>query len=121
MLIVGFIGGKNSTLAEVPVDGTAFPHRDTVFEMQFLDEVGLEDQYPADGFKLMNGWVDAIAAGQGVASPEELGSYANYPDDSRSAEKARQAYYKGNYARLSQLKQTYDPEKLFMYPQGVDF
>ena len=121
LLIVGFFGGKNSAIAQVPADATAFPHRDTVFEMQFLDNVDLDAEYPADGFDLLNGWVNAIAAAQGVDAPEDLGSYANYADNTLSVSQAHQAYWGENYERLSKLKKVYDPKKVFMYPQGVDF
>lgn len=120
MVIIGFLGGKSSAVTQVPVDATSFPHRDTVFEMQFLDEMKDEAEYPPDGFELLNGWVDAIAKAQGVGSPVELGTYANYADSTLSADEAHQAYWKENYARLSELKGVFDPEKVFMHPQGVD-
>lgn len=121
LLIVGFFGGKTSTIGEVASDATAFPHRDTVFEMQFLDNVELDAEYPPDGLDLLNNWVNAIATAQGVQGPEELGSYANYADNTMSVDQAHKAYWGDNYERLSKLKKEYDPSKVFMYPQGVDF
>jgi FAD/FMN-containing dehydrogenase len=53
-------------------------------------------------------------------SIEEAGikhHYANYPDLGFKDWPA--AYYGGNYPRLQQLKQRYDPENRFQHPQSI--
>ena len=87
--------------------------------MQFLDQVVVPGQeYPSDGFDFLNGWVDAIATAQGM-TPEEMGMYANYADDSLSVSQAHQAYWGENYRELRRLKGVFDPENVFSNPQGI--
>lgn len=118
-LLIDFYGGATSAITQVSPDATSYAHRSTVFKMQFLDQVISADPYPDDGFDLLNGWVDAIAAAQGVDA-EELGMYANYADSSLSAEQAHRGYWGDNYERLSELKGVFDPGRVFMNPQGID-
>jgi FAD/FMN-containing dehydrogenase len=43
--------------------------------------------------------------------------YQNYVDP--DLKNWRQAYYGANYARLAQIKATYDPTQVFKFPQGI--
>ena len=43
--------------------------------------------------------------------------YQNYVDP--DLKNWRQAYYGANYARLAQIKKTYDPAQVFQFPQGI--
>ena len=84
--------------------------------MQFYDSSFFGD-YPEDGFTFLNGWVDAIQKAQDKG---QLGMYINYADPTLTAAEAHQAYWLDNYKRLSQLKDEFDPNKVFMNPQAVN-
>jgi FAD/FMN-containing dehydrogenase len=60
-------------------------------------------------------WLDSLY--QDMAGRLGTSAYQNFPDG-----ELRQwwsAYYGDNYARLVQVKQKYDPNLLFRYPQGI--
>lgn len=89
--------------------GGAYPHR----ERQFLSEV---QAY----------WEAASQRAAKVAGAEKVrellaaeisAHYRNYP--SVNFPNWEEAYYGGNYAKLQELKQRYDPEDLFRHPQSV--
>jgi len=44
-------------------------------------------------------------------------AYQNYVDPALT--NWRQAYYGANYTRLTQVKGTYDPDRVFSFPQAV--
>lgn len=108
-------GGKNSAIARVSNDETAYPHRDKLYILQLYDRV-FKGAYPPDGTALLNGWVDAI---KGPLAPEDWGMYINYADTSLDRETAQRVYYGSNLRRLQQLKAKYDPTELFYYPQSI--
>jgi hypothetical protein len=97
-------------IADVPDDATAFSHRRTVFE-----------------FVSSSGWSDAgedagrIAAGRrcgaGLA-PFASGAYVNVLTD-EGAEGVRRAYPPAKLARLTALKDVYDPDNVFRLNQNI--
>ena len=89
---------------------SAYPHR----AYPFLGESQAYWESPDHGAKLKE------AAERMRISIEEAGikhHYANYPDLGFKDWPA--AYYGGNYPRLQQLKQRYDPENRFQHPQSI--
>ncbi|KAK2765985.1 hypothetical protein FQN54_007500 [Arachnomyces sp. PD_36] len=115
-LLIDLYGGKSSAVTNVPADDTSYAHRETIFKMEFYDSQFFGD-YPEDGFDFLNGWVDAIQKAQGE---ETLGMYINYADPTLTADEAHEKYWLGNYARLSELKDKYDPDQVFMNPQAIN-
>jgi len=86
----------------VPPDATAFAHRG----MRFLLEHAGDPDDP---------WVDESWA---IAHAEGTGRvYPNFPD--LALDDWRTAYHGDNYARLAAVKQAYDPDRFFDFPQAV--
>ncbi|WP_035307024.1 FAD-binding oxidoreductase [Actinokineospora inagensis] len=110
---LGFLAlGKNANA--IPVDATAYPHRDTSFFSVY--SVGLTVADPnAEEVALATAWVDA---GFAAVDPHSNGhTYLNYPDP--ALPDWRNAYYGRNYPRLTRVKRAYDPHGLFRLPQGI--
>ena len=86
----------------VDADATAFAHRGQRF---LLEHVGEPDDAWVD-----ESWTRAHAHGSGRIHP-------NFPDPALPDWAA--AYHAGNHARLVAVKRTYDPHRLFRFPQSV--
>ncbi|NJP65493.1 FAD-binding oxidoreductase [Streptomyces sp. ventii] len=124
-LMLSSHGGRANA---VPANATAFPHRSALFKMAWM--IWWTD--PADEARSV-GWLrefyeDLYADTGGVPVPNGVtdGCYVNYPDvdlgDARrntSAVPWHELYYKGNYARLQQVKKAYDPKDFFRHRQSV--
>ncbi|KAK3387771.1 carbohydrate oxidase from Microdochium Nivale in complex with substrate analogue [Podospora didyma] len=108
-------GGKNSAIAQVDNDETAYAHRDKLYIIQFYDRID-SGIYPTGGEKFLNGWVDAVTA---PLAPSDWGMYINYADTTLDRETAQRVYYGKNLPRLQALKAKYDPKELFYYPQSI--
>jgi FAD/FMN-containing dehydrogenase len=81
-------------------DATAFPHRDARF---LLKHTGPPD------------WVEGAYA---ITHPHGTGgAYVNFPDP--YLEDADTAYHGQNLERLREVKQHYDPDNLFRFPQSL--
>lgn len=101
-------GGYN----RVPVEATAFPHREesflvnvsTVVEGGAPHVVAAAQDWLAETWQLPHPW------GGG-------GAYANFPD--LSLEDAEAAYHGANLTRLRAVKRRYDPDDWFRFPQSV--
>lgn len=92
---------------------TAFVHRDALFVAQYYTSWTWHGSAApaANQLRWMNQYYKSVhphANGQ---------AYQNYIDPSLSD--WRQAYYAGNYARLSSIKATYDPHMVFDFPQAI--
>ena len=94
-------------------DATAFPHRGAVAVLQFV--ASWDASAPAATADASLAWLRSI---YGTARPLiGSGAYVNYADPDLGD--WPQAYYGANYARLQRARATYDPERLFAFPQAV--
>jgi hypothetical protein len=109
-------GGASSAIAKVPVDATAYPHRDKLLLWQFYDSVSAGTEYPANGFSLLQ---DLQASITDTMADGSWGRYANYPDSQVEGQLAAQQYYGSNLPRLRQIKSAVDAGDVFSNPQGV--
>ncbi|KAL1733556.1 hypothetical protein EV714DRAFT_281638 [Schizophyllum commune] len=110
-------GGSNSAINAVPVNDTAFAHRNKLFNLQLYAYSQNElPPYPNDGFAFVDGMADSIL--QNEAKDWPWGSYVNYPDD--RLENWHTLYYGQHYRRLTQLKSLYDPGNVFQFPHVVE-
>jgi hypothetical protein len=92
---------------------TAFVHRNALFMAQYTTDWtagaaagGVRNQYEW----LSSFWKNMRPYASGQA-------YQNYIDP--ALPNWRQAYYGGNYARLARVKATYDPHRVFSFPQAI--
>jgi FAD/FMN-containing dehydrogenase len=86
----------------VAADATAFAHRGERFLLEHVGEPG--DPWVDDS------WAIAHADGSGRV-------YPNFPDPALDGWAA--AYHAGNHARLAAVKQAYDPDRFFDFPQAL--
>jgi FAD/FMN-containing dehydrogenase len=87
----------------VPVDATAFAHRNALFSLEHLGSRS-------------TAWVDRsweIAHADGCG-----GVYTNFPDPDLTG--WARAYHGGNRRRLARIKRAYDPDRLFDFPQCIE-
>ena len=97
----------------VPVEATAFPHRDTRFLLS-LDTSWHEDESP-EVVRANLEWLHALHAETAEFAPDA--SYVNFTDP--DLDDWRDAYYGPNIARLAEVKRRYDPNRLFTFPQAI--
>lgn len=93
------MGGAYNRVAE---HATAFAHRGERFMLEHIAE-------PADPW-VDDSWTVAHADGSGRV-------YPNFPDP--SLDDWAEAYHAGNYPRLTTVKNAYDPQRFFDFPQAV--
>jgi FAD/FMN-containing dehydrogenase len=85
----------------VPVDATAFPHRTERF---ILEHAGPDQA--------------AVRRSWSTAHPHASGHvYPNFPDPDLTTWQT--PYHGPNYPRLVSIKDTYDPDGVFRFPQGI--
>ncbi len=97
-------------IAEVPADATAFSHRDTAFE--YVGAARWDDPAEDD---------DRIASARSCAArlaPFSSGTYVNTLGDD-GTEGVRLAYPPDTLARLTALKDRYDPDNVFHLNQNI--
>jgi FAD/FMN-containing dehydrogenase len=95
----------------VPVDATAFAHRDRDYFVAVIN-VWMEldaDRAPHEA------WTEALWA---TIRPEGDGVYVNFLEK-EGADRVREAYPHGAFERLQRVKATYDPDNLFRFNQNV--
>jgi FAD/FMN-containing dehydrogenase len=93
------MGGAYNRVAE---DATAFAHRGERFLLEHVAEAG-------------DPWVDSSWA---IAHEEGSGRvYPNFPD--LALDDWAAAYHAGNHPRLAAVKQAYDPNRVFDFPQAI--
>jgi FAD/FMN-containing dehydrogenase len=100
----GSLTGYGGAIRQVGVSDTAFSHRDAAFE--FITSAGWED--PAE-----DGWRMAAPRRYSAAMlPFASGVYVNGLSDEGAAG-VRHAYYAETLARLTAVKDRYDPDNVF--------
>lgn len=106
-IFLGLLGGQAGA---PPPQATAYPHRDALYVMN----VHTRWENPADDERCI-AWARAFFAD---ATPYASGGvYVNFmPQD--EGERTSDAYG-ANYARLAQIKATYDPDNLFRTNQNI--
>jgi FAD/FMN-containing dehydrogenase len=102
------LGG--GAVARIPVDATAFAHRDPLF---YISIISLWADYPETEANLA--WVDGFKAALAPFLSGEV--YQNYADEDLVDWPA--AYYGANYPRLQQVKRRYDPADVFHHGQSI--
>jgi FAD binding domain-containing protein/berberine-like enzyme len=93
------MGGAYNRVAE---DATAFAHRGERFLLEHIAEAG--DPW------VDRSWATAHADGSGRV-------YPNFPDPALDDSAA--AYHAGNRSRLAAVKNAYDPQRFFRFPQAI--
>ncbi|KAI5458305.1 hypothetical protein BGZ63DRAFT_416674 [Mariannaea sp. PMI_226] len=109
-------GGQNSAITKPKTTDTAYVHRDKLLLFQIYDSVPQGQQYPSDGFTLLQGFRRSITKS---FKDGQWGMYANYPDSQLSSSDAQSLYWGSNLKRLSSIKGIYDAKNLFRNPQSV--
>lgn len=118
-------GGQANAVAEAD---TAAAHRGAAFKMLWSvlwNDASEDAKYIA---WTRESYEETYADTGGVPVPNAVtdGCYVNYPDaDLSDPQRNRSSvpwsvlYYKGNYARLQQVKKKYDPRNFFRHSQSV--
>ena len=110
-------GGKNSAIAKVASDATAYGHRNKLFLIQFYDRVkGNNAKYPDNGYDFLDAWVDTTIA----PIKEDWGMYYNYADVRMSKDDALWNYWGENAWRLQDIKALVDPNNVFYNPISIE-
>jgi FAD/FMN-containing dehydrogenase len=110
MMAVTQIRALSGAMARVPVDATAFAHRQSrlmVTVAAVYEQVDDTPQHQA--------WVDDLA---GILRQKGHGAYVNFLGD-EGEEGIRLAYPEATWDRLRAIKRTYDPGNLFRLNQNV--
>ncbi|WP_328764647.1 FAD-binding oxidoreductase [Streptomyces sp. NBC_00272] len=111
--VVQFTGELGGAVNRPAPSDTAFVHRDSAFLTQYLA------YWPASATPAEvaghQGWLDGLW--QDLRPWAGGRSYQNYIDPKLPA--WREAYYGTNLARLEDVRRTYDPDRLFRFPQAI--
>jgi FAD/FMN-containing dehydrogenase len=94
---------------------TAFVHRGGLFQAQYIANYPGHGIPSGDAVSRSRGWLNGTWQGMRRYASGE--AYQNYIDP-QLTDWAR-AYYGANLGRLSAVKRTYDPGRLFTFPQAV--
>jgi FAD/FMN-containing dehydrogenase len=92
---------------------TAYVHRNALFQAQYT--TGWPVGSGSAGVARQHAWQRAFW--QSMRPYASGQAYQNYIDPDLT--NWRQAYYGANYARLTQVKAAYDPDRVFTFPQAV--
>ncbi len=103
--------GLGGAMARVPVDATAFAHRR---QPLLVAIIGLWVD-PAEETTRHTAWTEALWH---AIRAEGSGVYVNFLQN-EGAERVHEAYPSATYARLAEIKATYDPKNLFCFNQNI--
>jgi FAD/FMN-containing dehydrogenase len=104
------LGGAVNRIAP---GATAFVHRDALFQAQYTTTWPVGSA--SAGVARQHAWQQSFW--QSMRPYVSGQAYQNYIDPALT--NWRQAYYGANYNRLTQVKGTYDPDRVFTFPQAV--
>lgn len=104
------LGGAINRVAP---NATAFVHRNALFSAQYSGSWNPGD--PASTIAANRTWL--INTWQSMRPYASGQAYQNYMDPDQP--NWQQAFYGSNYARLQQVKKTYDPGNFFHFVQGI--
>jgi FAD/FMN-containing dehydrogenase len=107
MIQIRVFGGA---MSRVPVEATAFAHRDAAVQVTVMSAFIDEASVPAS--------VEWNRALFGALEPRSTGVYANFLEDEGDA-RVRAAYPSGTYERLAEIKRRYDPANIFHRNQNI--
>ena len=97
-------------MSRVPVDATAFPHRNS----RIMVNLAALYEKPEEK-RIHEAWVSDFAA---ALQQSDLGAYVNFLGED-GAERIRAAYPGSTWDRLRQVKSRYDPTNLFRLNQNI--
>jgi FAD/FMN-containing dehydrogenase len=100
-------------VADMGPSDTAFPHRDALAVAQYT--VGWPTGQAETTTANDVAWLHAFRAAMKPSVGN--GAYVNYADPTLTD--WQHAYYGSNYARLQKVKQVYDPDNVFRFPQSI--
>ncbi|KAI0755390.1 FAD-binding domain-containing protein [Daedaleopsis nitida] len=112
-VIFDLYGGGNSAVTSVADDFNAFDARDALYSIQYYGTIP-SSVSDANGIKFITDMKGAVENNQPNTS---FKGYANYIDSTYTADVAHKKYYPSHTPRLTTLKNTYDPQRLFHFPQ----
>jgi FAD/FMN-containing dehydrogenase len=92
---------------------TAFVHRNALFDAQYTTD--WTNGAAAAGINSQHAWLRSFW--QSMRPYASGQAYQNYIDPDLI--NWSQAYYGANYPRLRQVKRTYDPTRVFNFPQAI--
>ncbi|THV05853.1 hypothetical protein K435DRAFT_789874 [Dendrothele bispora CBS 962.96] len=110
-------GGVDSAINNVPLNSTAFAHRNTLLTFQpYASSSNALPPYPEEAF----GFVDGIVTSVTSNMPDDwnYGTYPNYIDD--RLQDWQRLYYGEHYPRLEKLKAVLDPSDVFQFPTAIE-
>jgi FAD/FMN-containing dehydrogenase len=110
MLAVAQLRVLGGAMARVPVEATAFAHR----QRRIMAGVGAVYQRAEDR-PTQEAWADGFAAALRQGDP---GVYVNFLSD-EGPERVREAYPGPTWDRLVEVKRRYDPDNLFRLNQNI--
>ncbi|MFI9121494.1 FAD-binding protein [Streptomyces bikiniensis] len=124
-IVLSASGGR---IASVPPNATAVAQRDAIMKTNF-ESLWYDTRDDARNIAwVRNAFRDVYADTGGVPVPNGVtdGCYINYPDGdlsdpafNTSGVPWHDLYWKGNYARLQQVKRDWDPRNVFQHRQSV--
>jgi FAD/FMN-containing dehydrogenase len=103
--------GLGGAMARVSKDATAFAHRERRYFLAII-AVWLD---PSQDPETHAAWTNSLWQ---KVRHEGSGVYVNFVER-EGADRIRDAYPAATYARLAEVKRTYDPENLFRFNQNI--
>lgn len=109
-------GGTNSKINSVPLDSTAFGHRNSMWTLQmYASSPSFQPPYPDSGFTFLDDMANILLSNS--PSNFDYGAYPNYADN--MLPDWQHLYYASHYDKLVSIKQEYDPTNVFRFPESI--